>query len=624
MDERMDCLDRVRIEGAAIVDVLRSADREVVVRAPTLVERLPDPSLCSDPEVLDDVDPVPPERRAVYDPLYARLAEIRAMLEAGRVEPATAMVEQLVTEAEAEGFPGLAARAMAARGQMRLERGQQDDAASDATSAIHYALRAHDDELLASASLGLARALGRTSASTDEALRWLDVAGTAAGRRARGPVRDATLASARVQILLYGDRPSEAERAAREALASLPEDDWARFAILSMLGAAQQQLSRPDEAMATHREAIALAERRGRAEHPGITAALLNLALALQSAGRSADSLPLVERALAIRVAAYGADSPAAADGHRMLGDAHLGMSDLASARREYERALAIGRANHDEAGQLFAAGNLAIVLKTQGDVAGARDLLLEVLPLAEHRFGATSRRVVEISLNLSGYLLELDQIGDAAAHAERALALAEQLESRSVLTLGACIGLAQVYGRQGRTEDALALLDRAAGLGMALLPPTAPEHAHVLLSRAMVLREAGRLAEAAEASSQGADGMERAWGPEGHETIEAQHTAGLSLLESGSPERARARLERALAATASTTVAPTLVARIRWTLARALWPDRSQRTRALALARSARDALRARGDARADEIDAWLADGRGLAPTTGDRAAPP
>ena len=290
-------------------------------------------------------------------------------------------------------------------------------------------------------------------------------------------------------------------------------------------------------------------------------------------------------------------------------------MSDLASARTEYERALAKSRANHDEAGQTFAAGNLAIVLNHQGNVAGARDLLLEVLPLAERRFGATSRRVVELLLNLSEYLLDLDQIAEAAAHAERALALAEQLESRSVLTLGTCIGLAQVYGRQGRTADALELLDRAAELGTALLPPNAPEHAHVLLSRAMVLREVGRLDEAAAASSEGADAMERATGPAGHETIEAQYTAGRSLLESGSTERARARLERALEATAHTPVAPTLVTQIRWTLARALWPERSQRARALELARSAHDDLRSQGDDRASEIEAWLADGRAARP---------
>jgi tetratricopeptide (TPR) repeat protein len=566
------------------------------------------------------MEPVPPARRVVYDRLHARLAEANATLTAGRAEQAHALVDRLVAEVETEGFAGLAARARWLRSHARLELRRQDEAVTDASSAVVYAVRARDDELLASASLSLATALGQTSAATDEALRWLEVCAASAARPGGGSVREGRIAASRVQILLFGERISEAERAARDALAALPEGDSARFTILSVLGSALQRLSRPDEAIATHREAIAFVERVRGAEHPSVASALSNLAQSLQSVGRGKEAFSLIQRALAIRVSAYGEDSPAVADSYRILADAYIDAGDLPAARKEYEHALAIHRAHGDEAGQVFTLGNLAIVLNGLGDVPAARDLLLEALPMAAHRFGPTSRRVAEISVNLSGHLLELGETGEAAAYAEKALALSERLGAESPLTSGACINLAQIYGRQRRTEEALALLERAAGINAATLPPNAPEHAHVLLSRAMVLRDAGRLEQAAEAGTRAAESMERAGGPKHHETIEAQYLAGQDLLASGSTERARDLLERALEATDSTTVAPKLVAGIRWALAQALWPERGQRARAWELAGAAHDEMRALGDARAEEIEAWLASRRGVAPTRAER----
>ena len=78
--------------------------------------------------------------------------------------------------------------------------------------------------------------------------------------------------------------------------------------------------------------------------------------------------------------------------------------------------------------------------------------------------------------------------------------------------------------------------------------------------------------------------------------------------------DSARAHAERAVSIRQASEVAPLLLAEARFVLARASWPDRSQRARARILAEQARDALVELGDAQREllvEAEQWLAEHR-------------
>jgi hypothetical protein len=78
--------------------------------------------------------------------------------------------------------------------------------------------------------------------------------------------------------------------------------------------------------------------------------------------------------------------------------------------------------------------------------------------------------------------------------------------------------------------------------------------------------------------------------------------------------EDARAHAERAVSIREACETSPELLAEARFVLARALWPDRSQRARARTLAEQARDAYVELGEGEAEslaEVRAWLAEHR-------------
>ena len=84
------------------------------------------------------------------------------------------------------------------------------------------------------------------------------------------------------------------------------------------------------------------------------------------------------------------------------------------------------------------------------------------------------------------------------------------------------------------------------------------------------------------------------------------------AALDGHDPEAARVHAERAVSIREAGETSPSLLAKARLVLARALWPDPAQRGRARALAEQARDAYVELGEGMEDgaaEARAWLAE---------------
>jgi serine/threonine-protein kinase len=84
---------------------------------------------------------------------------------------------------------------------------------------------------------------------------------------------------------------------------------------------------------------------------PGLTAAgAYNLAMILESAGRHAEALPLIEESRRLRVARFGASHELVGDSDRLLGEILAGLGREAAARVALQRAVRLTRAGYGEA----------------------------------------------------------------------------------------------------------------------------------------------------------------------------------------------------------------------------------------------------------------------------------
>jgi tetratricopeptide (TPR) repeat protein len=609
MDLRIDCLDRVAVELDALVSVLADADAEIVARTDELLRGVPSPTRCSDPQAIEDGEAVPAEKREVHDPLFRELVAAEDQLEAGRAARVRDVLDDLIERIDAEDLRGLGARARLARGRLLLELGRRSEAADELSAAHAMALAIDDRSVQLPAMLDLARAIGRAGAGTEEALRLLTTL-----EAAEAPAIDITeLDAARVETLFFGHRLEQAEAAARRGLERTPEDHPKRTRLLSLLGTTLRYQNRVDEAIVAHEQAIAAAEAVRGPEHPVVAAALGNLATTQHALGRHDDALATLRRALAIREATLGPDAPAVGQTHKEIGDVLAGKGDGPGAVAQYERALAIHRTADDEMGIVLATASLAAVIMTMGRQPEAIDMLRHLIPIAERQFGSESVNLASLLTNLSSQLYTQGELAEARRHGDRALTLYDRtLPADDPAIAIACLTQGRVLAELGQHEAGLAMLDRAERIFRAKLPPDAVEHAGVVGSRADILLFAGRVAEAARMRTEEVALQDRAQGSDHPDTIAARYRQGRDLLAAGEHARARDALERALAALEHVAIDPDAVAKIRYLLAQALWPDRSARPRARELARQSREEMRAIEHPRLGELEAWMAE-RGI-----------
>ncbi len=137
----------------------------------------------------------------------------------------------------------------------------------------------------------------------------------------------------------------------------------------------------------------------------------------------------LYERALAIREKACGPEDPSTATSLDNLAMLLQSQGDLAGARPMHERALAIrekslGSEHPDTAGSL---NNLAILLQNQREFAGARPLFERALAIIEKARGPEHPGTATILNNLSSLLFTQRQFSAALPHIERAVAINEK-----------------------------------------------------------------------------------------------------------------------------------------------------------------------------------------------------
>ncbi|HEX7700029.1 MAG TPA: tetratricopeptide repeat protein, partial [Kofleriaceae bacterium] len=528
LHERRDvCLERARIELAAIIDRLGETDRAHLPQTGRIVGSLPDLNLCERAETLAPVDPA---RRDKLEHYFTKLAEVESLTHVGRYDDAAKLSGELVKLAAALDSKRDEAQVEYLAGQIARELGHFAETRRLYEHALPMAEAAADDALVAAIATGLVDVIGNSQMKYQEAQQFVGFARAAAERVGRSDART-KVAQTVGRVELAAGHLDEAERQLDLALKSAEADHDN-----TVIASTSNDLSR-------------LASARG----------------------RPAQAEPFDRRALAIYTAEYGPEHPvtliAAGNLAGTLND--LGRYD--EARTIYEQALVVTEriSAPDSQDVAYALNNVATSAAQAGDFPRARTMLERSLAIFEHSLGPSHPTVAAVVKNLGDIASYEGRFDDAAKLYTRALDLQRHaLGDHHPEVIGSLLALSDVALARNLPAEANALCDQArAALAKSDEAGNANQVIAIETCRGDAELAAGHVASAIE------------------------------VLELANKQIAK-----------SPDIDPSAVAGTRFTLARAL--AATAPTRALALARSARDLFEHEGafaKRQLAEVDAWL-----------------
>ncbi len=247
-----------------------------------------------------------------------------------------------------------------------------------------------------------------------------------------------------------------------------------------------------------------------------------------------------------------GAEKPASLLLNQLASYRQAALAAYAQARPLHERALAIretvlGPEHPHTAASL---GNLALLLRAQGDLAAARPLFERALAIRETALGPEHPHTAASLDNLALLLRAQGDLAAARPLFERALAIRETvLGPEHPHTAASLANLALLLRDQGDLAAARPLFERALAIRETALGPEHPHTAASLANLALLLRDQGDLAAARPLFERALAICETALGPDHPQTGRVRSNYARLLLAAGDPEAAQAQGEVALAA---------------------------------------------------------------------------
>ncbi len=315
-DRRMTCLDDRLAEVAAVVDVLRTADRTAIERAVQATEAMSTLNRCVDSALLmAQSAPSSPEAAATAAALRERIARAKAEESAGRYTTALTQIEAVVAEASALDYRPVTAAALHRRASVRERMGDYAAAELSGFEALAAAEAAGDDGLRAQIATALVHITGTRMKRFDEALHLsAQIRGLLSRLDADPAIGVQILCHTGNVHFLRGALP-EARATLEQALAlgerSFGADDSRLVPSLSGLGNVAFTEARSADALAHYRRGLAIWEASLGPNHPRLVALLSNIVAA---ANADPASQPLaVEsgyRAVALAERALGPEHP--------------------------------------------------------------------------------------------------------------------------------------------------------------------------------------------------------------------------------------------------------------------------------------------------------------------------
>ncbi len=429
LDLRMTCLDRQLRGLTATIDVLRAADKDVVLHAVESVDALPELAACEDSERLRHADAPLPEQL----PAIAAGERLLAEAEAARTAVQYANAERLVGEALAlatsEGLVRIEAQGLILQGRIGVNHGDLELAERSFTEAAALAERVGADEVRARAWGELGVVLGVLQRHSAEAERLLRHDERLLDRFGASPLERLRLHEKLGLVLAADGRMEEAlellSAALADAEALLGVDGTGLVSILNGRGTVLSSRGEKGAALRDFARALAIREATLGPDHPDVAGILNNMALIELHEKRIDVAREHLERALAIHQRSYGPEHASTGAMHLNLGVLYSSIPDHDAAAAQYERALGIANKGHGSAGDLaIILYNLGVAYQGRGEYERAVETYRDALRRSEQVHGVDDPEVVGPLLGLGGVLVELGRGQEARPLLERCLAI--------------------------------------------------------------------------------------------------------------------------------------------------------------------------------------------------------
>jgi eukaryotic-like serine/threonine-protein kinase len=303
LDLRMSCLQERLVELGALTNVFASATGEVVQNAVNASSALASLDRCADVPLLRALvrPPEDPATRLRVADLRRRLANLKALLDAGRWNEAIKGSPALVSDTRATGYQPLIAESLNFMGGIYIRQDDFRNAEKVMVESFWTADASRHDELRAEAAGALVYVVGYQQARFDDAYRWAKIA-------------EAILDRLGGRDLLHA---------------------W----LLNDLGCVLELQGRYAEAVQTQERALALKEKVLAPDHPDIATSETNLAISLQGLGHNEEALTHDDRAIALLSAALGEGHPDLAMPFNERGEILNALRRYPQARESFDRA---------------------------------------------------------------------------------------------------------------------------------------------------------------------------------------------------------------------------------------------------------------------------------------------
>ena len=280
-------------------------------------------------------------------------------------------------------------------------------------------------------------------------------------------------------LLHYRGRRGEAETLVREALQMrrriFGNQHEAVANSLNNLAMILEATGRTRAAITLYRESLAIDRNRRGGHHPFVATTMSNLANALWSLGQYDEAETLLREAVAIGRRLYGDAHPSLAAAVNNLALVLRDTGDGDGAERHLRESLAMHRILHAEAnpGRATTMANLADLLRRKREFAEAEPLCRQVWEFKRDTFGPDHRETLVAGLQLSkvrvglGSLEHTERVlADAIDRARKVLPRGDGLLGALLLCRGKCLtGLRRLEAAESALLEAHASLERAFGV---------------------------------------------------------------------------------------------------------------------------------------------------------------
>jgi tetratricopeptide (TPR) repeat protein/predicted Ser/Thr protein kinase len=346
---RMVCLDRRRKDLSALTGLLTQADGKVVERAVEAAAALPSLRPCEDIASLAELPALPadPSLRATIERLGGKVAEVKALNDAGRYKAGVELARQLEPEVVASAYMPLQAELRFHLGWLLQQSGEVPEGIHQMEQAFDAAESSRSDRLRVEVLTKLIFTLVNNG-HPKEADRWGQVAEAILKRVDGEPPLAIDLMGNLGYVALQQGRYQEAKAAFERAqmmMASTFGPDHPKHAKVSHgLGLVALKTGEHATAIALLSQSLRQTQEAKGEQHPEVATRHTMLASAYRESGQLEQALEHVSKALEVRRATQGPEHPAVATALDELGTSQIALKRYDEAVATFQQALELRR----------------------------------------------------------------------------------------------------------------------------------------------------------------------------------------------------------------------------------------------------------------------------------------